>query len=118
MAIWGSRIVRLAFAICLVPALFSGATTAYADNRVALVSGNGAYQNAPRLPNPRNDAEDAAAVLERSDFAMIFGSDMDKAAMDDAVIRFRQSRAHRRRCGVLLQRSRDTIYRHQLSGPG
>jgi len=31
---------------------------ARADNRVALVIGNSAYQNVPSLPNPLNDAAD------------------------------------------------------------
>jgi uncharacterized caspase-like protein len=39
------------------------------------------------LPNPRNDAEDVTAALKRSGFDTISGSDMDKAAMEDAVIR-------------------------------
>jgi hypothetical protein len=59
-----------------------------ADTRVALVIGNGAYQNAPRLPNPRNDVEDVAAALKRSGFDTISGSDMDKVAMEDAAVRF------------------------------
>jgi hypothetical protein len=56
---------RLAFGFGLVSLLFS-LTPACADNRVALVIGNGAYQNAPRLPNPPNDAADVAASLKRS----------------------------------------------------
>jgi uncharacterized caspase-like protein len=62
--------------------------SAFAENRVALVIGNGAYQNAPRLPNPRNDAEDVAAALRRSGFDIIVGSDMNKVAMEEAAIRF------------------------------
>jgi formylglycine-generating enzyme required for sulfatase activity len=38
---------------------------ALAERRVALVIGNGAYRNAPTLPNPPHDAEDVAAALKR-----------------------------------------------------
>lgn len=61
---------------------------AAAEKRVVLVIGNGAYQNAPRLPNPANDASDVAAAFKRSGFQVISGSDMDKMAMDNAEIEF------------------------------
>ncbi|WP_164937593.1 caspase family protein [Bradyrhizobium guangxiense] len=38
--------------------------------RVALVIGNGAYRNVPRLLNPPNDAGDIAAALQRLGFAV------------------------------------------------
>lgn len=59
-----------------------------ADTRVALVIGNGAYKNVPRLPNPPNDATDVAAALIRSGFETILATDLDKAGMDAAAIRF------------------------------
>jgi uncharacterized caspase-like protein len=61
---------------------------AAADKRVALVIGNGAYKNAPRLPNPPNDAQDVAAALKRSGFETIVGLDLDKDGMDSVAIRF------------------------------
>jgi uncharacterized caspase-like protein len=61
---------------------------AFADKRVALVIGNGAYREAPRLANPRNDAEDVAAALERSGFETIVGLDLDKAGMEEKTISF------------------------------
>ena len=64
------------------------ATLAAADNRVALVIGNGGYKNALHLPNPRNDAEDVAAALTRIGFETILGLDVDKAAMDELAISF------------------------------
>jgi hypothetical protein len=69
------------------------AAPASADNRVALVIGNGAYQNSSRLPNPANDAADIGAALKRSGFEVIVGTDLSKTAMDEAIIRF--SRAAR-----------------------
>ena len=61
---------------------------ALADKRVALVIGNGAYREAPRLSNPRNDAQDVAAALVRSGFETIVGLDLDKAGMEEKTISF------------------------------
>ena len=61
---------------------------AAAETRVALVIGNGAYRHAPTLPNPANDAGDVAASLKRLGFDTIVATDLDKAGMDDATIRF------------------------------
>jgi hypothetical protein len=59
-----------------------------ADTRVALVIGNGAYRNVPRLTNPANDAADVAAALKLVGFETIVATDLDRAAMDEAAIRF------------------------------
>src|SRR5262249_15371591 len=64
------------------------ATPALADNRVALVMGNGAYARVPHLSNPAHDAEDAAAPLKRSGFATIVATDLDRAGMDEVMIKF------------------------------
>jgi hypothetical protein len=73
--------------LCLVAlAAFTGAASA--DTRVALVIGNGAYVNVPRLPNPTNDAADVAAALKRLGFETIVATDLDKVGMDDTAIRF------------------------------
>jgi uncharacterized caspase-like protein len=71
-------------------ALLFGIVTdpAVADNRVALVIGNGAYAYAPHLANPSHDAEDVAAALKRTGFQTIVGIDLDQAGMQDAAIRF------------------------------
>jgi uncharacterized protein len=75
--------------LCAVTALtFLSVAPAAADKRVALVIGNGAYQNALHLPNPRNDAQDVADALQRSGFETILGLDLDKTKMDAALIRF------------------------------
>jgi hypothetical protein len=42
----------------------------FADKRVALVIGNGAYQSVPKLPNPPNDAEDIAGTFKRLGYAV------------------------------------------------
>jgi hypothetical protein len=59
-----------------------------AETRVALVIGNGAYQNAPRLPNPPNDAAGVAAALKRAGFDTVLATDLTKAGMDEATIKF------------------------------
>jgi len=46
------------------------AANADAAERIALVFGNGDYQNAPRLPNPVNDATDVAAAFARLGFSV------------------------------------------------
>jgi caspase domain-containing protein len=80
------RDALLAFLAVLFLDIVAG--PAFADKRVALVIGNGAYQRAPLLPNPRNDAQDVAASLKRSGFETIVGIDLDKSGMEQATIEF------------------------------
>src|SRR5271154_4520681 len=61
---------------------------AYADKRVALVIGNGAYQNVPVLMNPKNDAQDVGKALRDLGFFTIVATDLDRAGMNDALDRF------------------------------
>src|SRR5262245_5780125 len=58
---------------------------AHAQNRVALVIGNSAYQHTPRLDNPKNDAMDMAAALKRWGFQVIDGFDLDKVSFERKV---------------------------------
>ena len=53
-----SRLLGTVFAVCLM--MPGGAV---AENRMALVIGNSAYQSAPALPNPTNDAKAIAELL-------------------------------------------------------
>ena len=46
------------------------------ERRVALVVGNGAYDNTPSLPNPPNDAAALATSLRRLDFDVLDGRDL------------------------------------------
>src|ERR1700681_4880445 len=78
----------LAKLTCALLLICLGATPGYADKRLALVIGNSAYRNTPRLTNPRNDAEDVAAALKRTGFETIVGVDPDPARMQDVSIRF------------------------------
>lgn len=44
---------------------------AEAERRVALVIGNSAYQHAPRLDNPQNDAKAVADLLRKAEFEVV-----------------------------------------------
>jgi hypothetical protein len=80
---------RCASLVVLAVLFFSAAAAPVrADNRVALVIGNGAYAHVPHLPNPTHDAEDVAAALRRNGFETILGTDLDQAGMQNAAIRF------------------------------
>ncbi|MDQ0467397.1 caspase family protein [Labrys wisconsinensis] len=61
---------------------------ALADKRVALVIGNGAYVNAPALPNPPRDAHAMADKLKALGFQVVEGYDLDKQGMSALVQRF------------------------------
>jgi hypothetical protein len=58
------------------------------ENRVALVIGNSAYQNAPPLANPRNDAMEIGKALKRIGFDVDVVLDATKTEMDQALRRF------------------------------
>jgi formylglycine-generating enzyme required for sulfatase activity len=75
--------VRVAIALLLM--VLPATAWAQAEKRVALVIGNSAYQHTPKLTNPKNDATDMVAVLERHGFQVLEGFDLDKAAFDRKV---------------------------------
>jgi formylglycine-generating enzyme required for sulfatase activity len=68
---------------------FCGTVTAE-EKRVALVIGNGAYQNAPQLKNPPNDANAVAAALRELHFEVITGIDLDQKGMIAKLRSFRE----------------------------
>src|SRR6202163_2680243 len=55
----------------LAAALLLVCQPALAEKRVALVLGNSAYQNVPRLPNPLNDGAVIAATLKDAGFDVV-----------------------------------------------
>jgi uncharacterized caspase-like protein len=69
----------------------TGTPALTADKRVALVIGNSAYQHAPVLKNPGNDAVDMVASLRKLGFEVIEGLDLDKAAMDRTIRDFAEA---------------------------
>ena len=56
--------------LCIVLFLFIIATTAFAQQKFALVIGNGNYANTTKLNNPVNDANDMAAALQALGFTV------------------------------------------------
>jgi len=60
--------VRIAVLIALLVLLQAAA---WADTRVALVIGNGAYMNAPTLENPTNDAAAMTNLLRKARFSIV-----------------------------------------------
>ena len=67
-------------AIAVVAILLLGSAPAFAK-RVALVIGNGAYQNAVALPNPVNDAKAMSTKLRDLGFEVVAGYDQDYMSM-------------------------------------
>ena len=80
------RILGVLFALCAV--WMASTPKAWAQQRVALVIGNSAYQHATALPNPKNDAADLASLLKKLDFDVVEGRDLDKASMDRTIRNF------------------------------
>jgi tetratricopeptide (TPR) repeat protein len=72
----------------LAPTAPPGKQAAGIDRRVALVIGNSGYVNFPRIPNPRNDAEDLAASLKTLGFDVLVGLDVNRAKMEEILIDF------------------------------
>ena len=61
-----------------------------AQNKLAFVVGNSAYQKTPILRNPSNDAKKLSEALERLGFSVISGIDMTKAEMERKILQFSQ----------------------------
>ena len=66
----------------------AAARPALAQERVALVIGNGNYVNASALANPGNDARAVAASLHEVGFDVIQGLDLGRAEMEDHIRTF------------------------------
>ena len=73
--------------LAILPVLAASPAQA-ADKRVALVIGNSAYQHAPGLPNPRNDASDMSDKLKGLGFQLFGGQDLDRTGMFGALTTF------------------------------
>jgi len=59
-----------------------------ASDRVALVIGNGAYENAAQLANPPNDASDVAKALRNIGFDVVEGHNLGKRDMEGKIREF------------------------------
>ncbi len=70
--------------LCLLALVNSVIWSAKAQDRIALVVGNSAYQFAAALPNPRNDAAAIGTALEDVGFDVTIGIDLDQRGMQEA----------------------------------
>jgi hypothetical protein len=78
----------VAFAVAAAVVLLGFARPAHAQTKVALVIGNGAYQNVPALPNPAHDAADVAAAFERLGFSVQLVKDANYDGIRRALLQF------------------------------
>ena len=62
--------------------------TAMAESRLALVIGNSAYQSAPALPNPANDAKAVADLLQSAGFEVMPAADLSQGDMRRTIGEF------------------------------
>lgn len=83
------RVIWVAAILAVSMVLWSANATA--AKRVALVVGNAAYQHAPPLANPKNDAADVGSLLKGLGFEVIEGFDLDKPAFDRRLREFAES---------------------------
>ena len=60
-------------AVAVLAVLFAAGGEAFADRRVALVTGNSSYAPAPAFDNPINDATAVSIVLEGAGFQVVEG---------------------------------------------
>ncbi|GJE60430.1 caspase family protein [Methylobacterium trifolii] len=76
-----------ALLLCVVAAgmTWGAVAQAAAERRVALVIGNGAYQNVPTLDNPLTDSKAVAAALKRIGFDVVEGYDLKLDGMRSLV---------------------------------
>jgi TPR repeat protein len=79
---------KLAAAVLLAIVAIAFALPARAENRFALVIGNGAYKNVSTLDNPPNDARDTAAALKSLGFKVTLKLNLDLVAMQRAIEEF------------------------------
>ena len=84
-------IPRLAVLLTVACLLFFVTVPAMSAQRVALVIGNSNYAHAPVLPNPRNDASDIGAALERLGFAVTRLENADRNALWQGLQEFKRA---------------------------
>jgi uncharacterized caspase-like protein len=80
------RVLQIVAAAAL--ALACVLAPAYAEKRVALVIGNGAYVHTDRLDNPVNDARRMKEALARLKFDVVYGENLDLKALQRAIGQF------------------------------
>jgi uncharacterized caspase-like protein len=84
----GGLNMRLWIVALLMLGIAGTANAAKAERRVALVMGNGAYQNMPQLQCPADDAGAMAELLRKVGFDVIEGRDLDGKQMKKRLLEF------------------------------
>ncbi len=79
------RVNAVAMLVVVLTTMMNPLATA---DSVALVIGNGAYQHAPALSNPPNDANMIATTLEGLGFRVFRGMDLNREEMERALRNF------------------------------
>lgn len=79
------RLLIILIACIFVSGPFFGYTAT--ERRIALVIGNGAYNNSP-LKNPVNDAIDMASALRKLGFSVTLKTNANQRAMEEAIRAF------------------------------
>lgn len=74
--------------LLLTAILTIAAGQAAAENRVALVIGNGAYEHTQPLANPENDARLIGTILSQQGFEVLQHLNLDQKGMKRAVQEF------------------------------
>jgi formylglycine-generating enzyme required for sulfatase activity len=78
--------MRALIAIAVAAMLASqGASSSWAEKRIALAIGNGAYKETAPLSNTNNDASDLAQILRRLNFDVMLGIDLEKREMERLI---------------------------------
>src|SRR6266852_241720 len=71
----------LGIAVAVALGSLTNPSVAPAENRLALVIGNSAYQSVPALPNPANDAKAMAELLSSAGFDVVSAPDLTQSNM-------------------------------------
>lgn len=89
--------------------LLLGASSALAENRLALVIGQSAYTSVPALPNPGNDARAVAQMLTDNGFEVLSATDLSQNQMREKVSEF---------AGKIAAKGADTVAMIFYAGHG
>jgi hypothetical protein len=80
--------LKAAVAILALSLVIACAASAQAERRVALLVGNEAYANAPRLNTAVNDVRAIGAVLRKLGFSVIIAENRSRLALSEAFFEF------------------------------
>lgn len=79
--------------------------------RVALVIGNSNYVSFPRLPTPKNDAEDVGTALKNLGFEVTISTDLTVLSLKEALSKFRAA-SQKSEIGIFFYAGNAIQYHH------